>query len=135
MKKSALLVWGGWPGHSPGKCAELFGPWLQEQGYEVEISDTLDACLDLERLNELGLIVPIWTQGGRYRPARPLHLHRAARNRQPRPQQQPQQSTANTRQLTGGPIAQRWDASKVGLRKRIVKRLESDPEFMPHESR
>ena len=63
MKKSALLVWGGWPGHSPRECAELFGPWLQEQGYEVEISDTLDAYLDLERLKELSLIVPIWTQG------------------------------------------------------------------------
>ena len=63
MKKSALLVWGGWPGHSPKECSELFGPWLQEQGYEVEISDTLDAYLDSERLNELSLIVPIWTQG------------------------------------------------------------------------
>ena len=63
MKKSALLVWGGWLGHSPKECSELFGPWLQEQGYEVEISDTLDAYLDSERLNELSLIVPIWTQG------------------------------------------------------------------------
>ena len=63
MKKSALLVWGGWPGHSPKACTELFGPWLEEQGYEVEISDTLDAYLDLERLSELSLIVPIWTQG------------------------------------------------------------------------
>ena len=49
MKKSALLVWGGWPGHSPKACTELFGPWLQEQGYEVEISDTLDAYLDLRK--------------------------------------------------------------------------------------
>ena len=63
MIKSALLVWGGWPGHSPKECAELFGPWLQEQGYDVEVSDTLDAYLDLERLRELSLIVPIWTQG------------------------------------------------------------------------
>ncbi len=61
--KSALLVWGGWPGHSPKECAEIFGPWLESQGYEVEVSDTLDAYLDADRLKELSLIVPIWTQG------------------------------------------------------------------------
>lgn len=61
--KSALLVWGGWPGHSPKECAEIFGPWLESQGYAVEVSDTLDAYLDVERLKELSLIVPIWTQG------------------------------------------------------------------------
>lgn len=63
MKKSALMVWGGWDGHSPRECAELFAPWLQGQGYEVEISDTLDSYLDIEKLNTLSLIVPIWTQG------------------------------------------------------------------------
>ena len=61
--KSALLVWGGWQGHSPKECAEIFGPWLESQGYAVEVSDTLDAYLDAERLKELSLIVPIWTQG------------------------------------------------------------------------
>ena len=63
MKKSALLVWGGWLGHSPKACTELFGPWLEEQGYEVEISDTLDAYLDLERLSELSLIVRYGPRG------------------------------------------------------------------------
>ena len=63
MRKSALLVWGGWPGHSPRECTEIFGPWLVEQGYDVEISDTLDAYLDTKKLNSLSLVVPIWTQG------------------------------------------------------------------------
>jgi len=63
MAKSALLVWGGWPGHSPRECTELFGPWLEEQGYDVEISDTLDAYLDRDKLKSLSLIVPIWTMG------------------------------------------------------------------------
>ena len=63
MRKSALLVWGGWEGHSPRECTEIFGPWLEAQGYRVEISDTLDAYLDLEKLKELSVIVPIWTQG------------------------------------------------------------------------
>ena len=41
----------------------MFAPWLESQGYDVEVSDTLDAYLDADRLKELSLIVPIWTQG------------------------------------------------------------------------
>ena len=63
MKKSALMVWGGWFGHSPRECTELFGPWLEEQGYDVEISDSMDVYLDTDKLRSLSLIVPIWTQG------------------------------------------------------------------------
>ena len=63
MTKSALLVWGGWLGHSPKGCSELFGPWLESEGYSVAVSDTLDAFLDLDQLNSLDLKVPIWTQG------------------------------------------------------------------------
>jgi type 1 glutamine amidotransferase len=61
--KSALIVWGGWPGHQPQECAALFAPILREGGYEVEVSDTLDAFLDGAKLAALDLIVPIWTQG------------------------------------------------------------------------
>jgi type 1 glutamine amidotransferase len=63
MGKSALLVWGGWPGHSPKECTEIFGPWLESQGYDVEISDTLDSYMDADKLQALSLIVPVWTQG------------------------------------------------------------------------
>jgi len=63
MKKSALLVWGGWPGHSPKECTEIFGPWLEGQGYDVAISDSLEAYEDAEMLKSLSVIVPIWTQG------------------------------------------------------------------------
>jgi type 1 glutamine amidotransferase len=61
--KSALIVWGGWAGHQPQQCAELFAPILREAGYEVEISETLDSYLDTAKLAALDLIVPIWTQG------------------------------------------------------------------------
>ena len=61
--KSALLVWGGWQGHSPKECSDIFGPWLEEQGYLVKVSDTLDAYLDSDQLRQFNLIVPIWTQG------------------------------------------------------------------------
>ena len=59
--KSALFVWGGWEGHEPQKCTEIFAPWLQEQGYTVEISDTLDSYLDTAKLQSLDLIVQVWT--------------------------------------------------------------------------
>lgn len=61
--KSALIVWGGWDGHEPEKGAALFAPFLQEQGYEVEVSTTLDSYLNNEKMQSLDLIVPIWTMG------------------------------------------------------------------------
>ncbi len=61
--KSALMVWGGWEGHEPKKCVDIFAPWLRKQGYQVDVSDTLDAYLDYNKLRRLSLIVPAWTQG------------------------------------------------------------------------
>jgi type 1 glutamine amidotransferase len=61
--KSALFVWGGWEGHEPKKCVDIFAPWLRKQGYLVEVSDTLDAYLEYDKLRRLSLIVPVWTQG------------------------------------------------------------------------
>lgn len=63
MSKSALLVWGGWHGHAPKECAEIFGLWLEEQNYQVDVSETLDAYRDTNYLKSFDLIVPIWTQG------------------------------------------------------------------------
>ncbi|MBO0794674.1 MAG: ThuA domain-containing protein [Ktedonobacteraceae bacterium] len=59
--KSALITWGGWSGHEPEKGAALFAPFLREQGYEVEVVDTLDVYLDQDKMHALDLIVPIWT--------------------------------------------------------------------------
>ena len=61
--KKALLVYGGWDGHEPKQCAEIFAPWLRTQGYEVEVRDTLDAYLDRAKMQALDLIVPVWTMG------------------------------------------------------------------------
>ena len=61
--KSALFVCGGWEGHEPEKCASIFVPFLQDRGYETEISTTLDSYLDEEKIRSLDLIVPIWTMG------------------------------------------------------------------------
>ncbi len=61
--KRALMVWGGWEGHQPKQCVDIFAPFLADQGYEVQIADTLDVYLDTAMLHELSLIVPVWTMG------------------------------------------------------------------------
>ena len=61
--KSALMVWGGWEGHEPKQCVDIFEPYLREQGYDVEVSDTLDVYTDERKMKALDLIVPVWTQG------------------------------------------------------------------------
>lgn len=61
--KKALLVWGGWDGHEPKQCADIFAPILRNEGYEVTVADTLDAYLDAEKMPTYDLIVPIWTMG------------------------------------------------------------------------
>lgn len=63
MTKKALIVWGGWDGHEPEQCAKIFAPILRAEGFEVEVSDTLDAYLDAVKMHALSLIVPIWTMG------------------------------------------------------------------------
>ena len=61
--KKALIVWGGWDGHEPEQVAQIFHETLSSHGFDVEVSDTLDAYKDGEKLKTLDLIVPVWTMG------------------------------------------------------------------------
>ena len=61
--KSALLVWGGWDGHEPKQCADIFAPWLKSKGFKVTVSDTLDAYLNKRKMKNYTVILPIWTMG------------------------------------------------------------------------
>jgi hypothetical protein len=61
--KNALIVWGGWDGHEPKQCADLFAPKLAERGFKVDVANTLDVFLDARRMAATDLIVPIWTCG------------------------------------------------------------------------
>lgn len=61
--KRALVVWGGWDGHTPKASAELFAAWMKEKGFRVTISDSLDVYTDKRLMRRLDLIVPIWTMG------------------------------------------------------------------------
>lgn len=61
--KKALIVWGGWEGHEPKLCTDIFAPMLRDRNYDVTIADTLDIYLNTEFMLALDLIVPIWTMG------------------------------------------------------------------------
>lgn len=54
--KKALMVWGGWEGHEPQQCVNIFALLLEAAGFEVDISDTLDAYLNTEKMGSYDLI-------------------------------------------------------------------------------
>lgn len=59
--KRAMITWGGWNGHEPQACSEIFAAVLRGEGYDVEVYDTLDIYLDAEKMASYDLITPIWT--------------------------------------------------------------------------
>ncbi|MEN6582280.1 MAG: ThuA domain-containing protein [Armatimonadota bacterium] len=61
--KSVLFVWGGWEGHEPKQIVDVFASIMQAEGFDVEVSDTLDSFLDQDKMNSLSLVVPAWTMG------------------------------------------------------------------------
>ena len=63
MAKKAIMVWGGWEGHEPKQCVDIFAPILEEEGFAVTISDTLDTYKDRDLMAEQDLVVPAWTMG------------------------------------------------------------------------
>ena len=61
--KSALVVWGGWDGHEPKPCVDVFIPFLEDQGYAVEVAGTMDVYTDEAKMKSLSVVVPCWTMG------------------------------------------------------------------------
>ncbi|MEG2361590.1 MAG: ThuA domain-containing protein, partial [Christensenella sp.] len=61
--KKALVVYGGWEGHEPTQVAKLYEKLLQAEDFDVELSNTLDAFLDEEKLKSMDIIIPHWTMG------------------------------------------------------------------------
>ena len=63
MKQKALIVWGGWDGHQPEQVANIFRGQLEDEGFEVDVQNTLEAFADVDYLKSLDLIIPLWTMG------------------------------------------------------------------------
>lgn len=62
MSKRALLFYGGWEGHEPTQVAGYLQTVLTEEGFEVELSDSLSVLEEVD-LSRYDLIIPNWTQG------------------------------------------------------------------------
>lgn len=61
--KTVLFVYGGWDGHDPKGCRDIFVPWMQEEGAEVVVSDSLAIYKNKELMSRVDLIVQVWTMG------------------------------------------------------------------------
>lgn len=61
--KKVLFVWGGWMGHEPDKCRDIFVPWMESEGAAVTVSDTLEVYTKFDLKNDFDLIVQAWTMG------------------------------------------------------------------------
>ena len=60
MQREALIVWGGWSGHEPERCAAIIRGMLEEDGFTVYVENSTEAFADPE-IRDMSLIVPIFT--------------------------------------------------------------------------
>ena len=56
-QRHALVVRGGWDGHQPVEATDLFVPYLKEQGFAVELSDTPDVFAEADRMARTDLVL------------------------------------------------------------------------------
>lgn len=61
--RSALVVRGGWEGHSPVEATERFLPYLRDQGFQVRVEDSPEVYTDAERMATTDLVLQCYTMG------------------------------------------------------------------------
>ncbi|MFC2098158.1 ThuA domain-containing protein [Bacteroidota bacterium] len=59
--KKVLFVYGGWEGHEPEKCRDIFVPWMESEGAIVRQSPDLAIYTDKSLMKGLDLVVQIMT--------------------------------------------------------------------------
>lgn len=59
--RKILYTWGGWDGHEPKQSVDLFIPWLESEGATVDVHDNLDCYADAEYMNDVDLVIQIFT--------------------------------------------------------------------------
>lgn len=55
--RRALVVRGGWDGHSPIEGTDLFRPFLAENGFDVRVADSNEIYADPDEMDRIDLIV------------------------------------------------------------------------------
>ncbi|MGH8766659.1 MAG: ThuA domain-containing protein [Burkholderiales bacterium] len=58
--REALVVWGGWSGHEPERCAGIVAGMLAEEGFRVHVDNSTRAFA-APGLASMSLVVPIYT--------------------------------------------------------------------------
>jgi len=61
--KKALFVYGGWPGHQPEVFKDMMVPVLEDEGFEVVVSDTLSIYTDADLMASVDVVIQQWTMG------------------------------------------------------------------------
>jgi hypothetical protein len=59
--KKALILWGGWDGHTPQQTTRLFARELEKKGFNVRLVHSLKPLENLLALKKFDLIVPFYT--------------------------------------------------------------------------
>lgn len=62
-KATALMVHGGWEGHSPAESADIMVPALQAAGLSVAVETSLEVYADVDYISGFDVIVQNWTMG------------------------------------------------------------------------
>lgn len=57
--RTALFVYGGAAFHHPKECADVFVPLLEGEGFNIQLTESMDVFLDRDKINALSLIVHI----------------------------------------------------------------------------
>ena len=61
--RSALVVRGGWDGHSPVEATDRFIPYLRERGFSVRVEDTPEVYTDADAMAAVDLVMQCYTMG------------------------------------------------------------------------
>jgi type 1 glutamine amidotransferase len=61
--KKVIMVWGGWDGHYPKELTEKVLAYLEKEGAEVTVYNTLDVYTDKSVMDEADMIFQSWTMG------------------------------------------------------------------------
>ncbi|MBV8098151.1 MAG: ThuA domain-containing protein, partial [Verrucomicrobia bacterium] len=61
-EKSGLILWGGWEGHQPERCAEIVQSMLVEDGFQITKENDLQVLVKTDP-RKFDLVVPIISMG------------------------------------------------------------------------
>jgi len=61
-EKSALVLWGGWEGHEPGRCSEIVRDILLADGFQVTRETNLQILIESD-LASFDVVIPIISMG------------------------------------------------------------------------